>query len=157
MLPDWSSCVSADARCKTNAKADIILLVDGSWSIGRLNFRTIRNFIARTVSVFDIGPQRVQIGKYLSVLPLTTITFDCHYRMNHFETLNKKSSFVVYHLKSLFLQVWLSTAETQRQSGTSTPTQLESRCSTLLLPCRTKEATLWQVIEGWPNQWPPLR
>ncbi|XP_029705380.1 collagen alpha-1(XII) chain isoform X1 [Takifugu rubripes] len=56
-FPDYS-----DARCKTNAKADIILLVDGSWSIGRLNFKTIRNFIARTVSVFDIGPQRVQIG-----------------------------------------------------------------------------------------------
>lgn len=57
----WSN-VSADAQCKTNAKADIILLVDGSWSIGRMNFKTIRNFIARTVGVFDIGPDRVQIG-----------------------------------------------------------------------------------------------
>lgn len=37
-------------------------MVDGSWSIGRMNFKTIRNFIARTVSVFDIGPNRVQIG-----------------------------------------------------------------------------------------------
>lgn len=54
--------ISADTQCKTNAKADIILLVDGSWSIGRMNFKTIRNFIARTVSVFDIGPKRVQIG-----------------------------------------------------------------------------------------------
>lgn len=41
--------------------------MDGSWSIGRLNFKTIRNFIARTVSVFDIGPNRVQIGKFLQV------------------------------------------------------------------------------------------
>ncbi|XP_059211841.1 collagen alpha-1(XII) chain [Centropristis striata] len=49
-------------ECKTTAKADIILLVDGSWSIGRINFKTIRNFIARMVSVFDIGPERVQIG-----------------------------------------------------------------------------------------------
>ncbi|TRY57351.1 hypothetical protein DNTS_024942 [Danionella cerebrum] len=49
--------------CKTTAKADIILLVDGSWSIGRLNFKTIRAFIARMVGVFDIGPDRVQIGK----------------------------------------------------------------------------------------------
>uniref|UniRef100_A0A8D0DBV3 Collagen alpha-1(XII) chain n=1 Tax=Sander lucioperca TaxID=283035 RepID=A0A8D0DBV3_SANLU len=49
-------------RCKTNAQADIVLLVDGSWSIGRLNFKTIRAFIARMVGVFDIGPERVQIG-----------------------------------------------------------------------------------------------
>uniref|UniRef100_A0A672YMG0 Collagen type XII alpha 1 chain n=1 Tax=Sphaeramia orbicularis TaxID=375764 RepID=A0A672YMG0_9TELE len=49
-------------QCKTTAKADMVLLVDGSWSIGRINFKTIRNFIARMVSVFDIGPDRVQIG-----------------------------------------------------------------------------------------------
>ncbi|XP_049340727.1 collagen alpha-1(XII) chain isoform X3 [Astyanax mexicanus] len=51
-----------DAQCKTSAKADIILLVDGSWSIGRVNFKTIRSFIARMVGVFDIGPDKVQIG-----------------------------------------------------------------------------------------------
>ncbi|KAG7508225.1 collagen alpha-1(XII) chain-like isoform X2 [Solea senegalensis] len=50
------------AACKTAAKADIVLLVDGSWSIGRINFKTIRNFISRMVSVFDIGPDRVQIA-----------------------------------------------------------------------------------------------
>uniref|UniRef100_A0A4W5MSK6 Collagen alpha-1(XII) chain n=1 Tax=Hucho hucho TaxID=62062 RepID=A0A4W5MSK6_9TELE len=49
-------------ECKSQAKADIILLVDGSWSIGRLNFKTIRAFIARIVGVFDIGPDRVMIG-----------------------------------------------------------------------------------------------
>uniref|UniRef100_A0A4W5Q7W7 Collagen, type XII, alpha 1b n=1 Tax=Hucho hucho TaxID=62062 RepID=A0A4W5Q7W7_9TELE len=48
--------------CKSQAKADIILLVDGSWSIGRLNFKTIRAFIARIVGVFDISPERVMIG-----------------------------------------------------------------------------------------------
>uniref|UniRef100_A0A8D0CJY5 Collagen type XII alpha 1 chain n=1 Tax=Scleropages formosus TaxID=113540 RepID=A0A8D0CJY5_SCLFO len=48
--------------CKTQAQADIVLLVDGSWSIGRLNFKTIRAFIARMVGVFDISPDRVQIG-----------------------------------------------------------------------------------------------
>nr|XP_043903464.1 collagen alpha-1(XII) chain-like isoform X1 [Solea senegalensis] len=51
-----------DVKCKTNAQADIVLLVDGSWSIGRLNFKTIRAFIARMVGVFDISPERVQIG-----------------------------------------------------------------------------------------------
>lgn len=54
-----------DAQCKTTAKADIVLLVDGSWSIGRLNFKTIRTFIARMVGVFDIGPDKVQIGEGL--------------------------------------------------------------------------------------------
>uniref|UniRef100_A0A8C8FYT6 Collagen alpha-1(XII) chain n=1 Tax=Oncorhynchus tshawytscha TaxID=74940 RepID=A0A8C8FYT6_ONCTS len=49
-------------ECKSQAKADIILLVDGSWSIGRLNFKTIRAFIARIVGVFDIHPDRVMIG-----------------------------------------------------------------------------------------------
>lgn len=52
-----------DVTCKTTAQADIVLLVDGSWSIGRLNFKTIRAFIRRMVGVFDIGPDRVQIGK----------------------------------------------------------------------------------------------
>nr|XP_029533077.1 collagen alpha-1(XII) chain-like isoform X5 [Oncorhynchus nerka] len=51
-----------EAKCKSQAKADIILLVDGSWSIGRLNFKTIRAFIARIVGVFDINPDRVMIG-----------------------------------------------------------------------------------------------
>ncbi|XP_061479123.1 collagen alpha-1(XII) chain isoform X1 [Rhineura floridana] len=49
-------------ECQTRAEADIVLLVDGSWSIGRLNFKTIRSFIARIVEVFDIGPDKVQIA-----------------------------------------------------------------------------------------------
>ncbi|XP_029984108.1 LOW QUALITY PROTEIN: collagen alpha-1(XII) chain-like [Sphaeramia orbicularis] len=60
--PDPPPIGSSDTQCKTTAKADMVLLVDGSWSIGRINFKTIRNFIARMVSVFDIGPDRVQIG-----------------------------------------------------------------------------------------------
>ncbi|XP_036840756.1 collagen alpha-1(XII) chain isoform X8 [Oncorhynchus mykiss] len=57
-----SSVEAQEAKCKSQAKADIILLVDGSWSIGRLNFKTIRAFIARIVGVFDISPERVMIG-----------------------------------------------------------------------------------------------
>ncbi|XP_042634306.1 collagen alpha-1(XII) chain-like isoform X6 [Cyprinus carpio] len=52
----------SEKQCVTTAKADIVLLVDGSWSIGRLNFKTIRSFIGRMVGVFDIGPDKVQIG-----------------------------------------------------------------------------------------------
>ena len=54
----------AGPQCKSAAKADFILLVDGSWSIGRLNFKTIRSFIARMVGVFDVSPERVQIGAF---------------------------------------------------------------------------------------------
>ncbi|KAK7142863.1 hypothetical protein R3I94_012270 [Phoxinus phoxinus] len=57
-----NSVEAQDVTCKTTAQADIVLLVDGSWSIGRLNFKTIRAFIGRMVGVFDIGPDRVQIG-----------------------------------------------------------------------------------------------
>ncbi|XP_018587674.1 collagen alpha-1(XII) chain isoform X3 [Scleropages formosus] len=57
-----SSVEAQEVACRTTAQADIVLLVDGSWSIGRLNFKTIRAFISRMVGVFDIGPDRVQIG-----------------------------------------------------------------------------------------------
>ncbi|XP_034431804.1 collagen alpha-1(XII) chain isoform X3 [Hippoglossus hippoglossus] len=57
-----SSIDAQGVRCKTNSQADIVVLVDGSWSIGRLNFKTIRAFISRMVGVFDISPERVQIG-----------------------------------------------------------------------------------------------
>nr|XP_012997177.1 collagen alpha-1(XII) chain isoform X1 [Cavia porcellus] len=54
--------LSSGMECLTRAEADIVLLVDGSWSIGRTNFRTVRSFISRIVEVFEIGPKRVQIG-----------------------------------------------------------------------------------------------
>ncbi|XP_072221652.1 collagen alpha-1(XII) chain isoform X2 [Leuresthes tenuis] len=60
--PDSPPMEAPNVMCKTTAQADIVLLVDGSWSIGRLNFKTIRAFIGRMVGVFDIGPDRVQIG-----------------------------------------------------------------------------------------------
>uniref|UniRef100_A0A8C5SH65 Collagen alpha-1(XII) chain n=1 Tax=Laticauda laticaudata TaxID=8630 RepID=A0A8C5SH65_LATLA len=49
-------------ECKTRTEADIVLLVDGSWSIGRTHFKTIRSFIGSIVQVFDIGPDRVQVA-----------------------------------------------------------------------------------------------
>ncbi len=71
-----TSRLSAETQCKTTAKADIVLLVDGSWSIGRINFKTIRNFISRMVSVFEISPDRVQIGNIFTfiIVHTTTIT-----------------------------------------------------------------------------------
>ncbi|XP_056277924.1 collagen alpha-1(XX) chain isoform X2 [Pseudoliparis swirei] len=49
-------------ECDSGAAADIVLLVDGSWSIGRTNFRRVRDFLEGLITPFHIGPDRVQIG-----------------------------------------------------------------------------------------------
>ncbi|XP_041660859.1 uncharacterized protein LOC121521171 [Cheilinus undulatus] len=50
------------ARCKTIAKGDIVMLVDGSGSVGLDNFKIICDVITRIVEAFNIGPEKVQIG-----------------------------------------------------------------------------------------------
>ncbi|XP_026171895.1 uncharacterized protein LOC113135819 [Mastacembelus armatus] len=54
--------ISEGARCETTDKADIVLLVDVSWSIGSRGFSMIKSFISRLVNVFNIRSDRVQIG-----------------------------------------------------------------------------------------------
>uniref|UniRef100_A0A3Q4HZW5 Collagen alpha-1(XIV) chain-like n=1 Tax=Neolamprologus brichardi TaxID=32507 RepID=A0A3Q4HZW5_NEOBR len=49
-------------ECASDAAADIVLLVDGSWSIGRINFRRVRDFLEGLVTPFHIGPNHIQIG-----------------------------------------------------------------------------------------------
>uniref|UniRef100_A0A8C6UGW9 Collagen type XIV alpha 1 chain n=1 Tax=Neogobius melanostomus TaxID=47308 RepID=A0A8C6UGW9_9GOBI len=48
--------------CRTEAIADIIILVDGSWSIGRLNFRLVRMFLENLVHAFDVQFDKTRIG-----------------------------------------------------------------------------------------------
>ncbi|XP_051263071.1 collagen alpha-1(XIV) chain-like [Dicentrarchus labrax] len=48
--------------CHTEAIADIVILVDGSWSIGRLNFRLVRMFLENLVNAFDVGIDKTRIG-----------------------------------------------------------------------------------------------
>ncbi|XP_031709277.1 collagen alpha-1(XIV) chain isoform X4 [Anarrhichthys ocellatus] len=48
--------------CHTEAIADIVILVDGSWSIGRLNFRLVRTFLENLVDAFDVGIDKTRIG-----------------------------------------------------------------------------------------------
>lgn len=48
--------------CTQEAVADIVFLVDGSWSIGTENFKQIRRFLSTLVNSFDVGPNHVQIG-----------------------------------------------------------------------------------------------
>ena len=48
--------------CKTPAIADIVILVDGSWSIGRINFRLVRSFLEKLVSAFSVEFDKTRIG-----------------------------------------------------------------------------------------------
>lgn len=48
--------------CTTPAIADIVILVDGSWSIGRINFRLVRMFLENLVNAFDVGIDKTRIG-----------------------------------------------------------------------------------------------
>ena len=48
--------------CKQEVKADIVFLVDGSWSIGTENFQQIRDFLYTLVNSFSVGPNQVRIG-----------------------------------------------------------------------------------------------
>ncbi|XP_077382117.1 collagen alpha-1(XIV) chain isoform X2 [Festucalex cinctus] len=48
--------------CHTESIADIVILVDGSWSIGRLNFRLVRMFLENLVNAFDVGIDKIRIG-----------------------------------------------------------------------------------------------
>ncbi|XP_067433202.1 collagen alpha-6(VI) chain-like [Thunnus thynnus] len=65
----WSSGLQAEdkhqstgSQCESTAKADIVLLVDGSGSIGSEDYENIKSFLNQTVSNFNIGPDKVQIG-----------------------------------------------------------------------------------------------
>ncbi|XP_069790511.1 collagen alpha-3(VI) chain-like isoform X2 [Narcine bancroftii] len=42
--------------------ADIVFLVDASWSIGQENFQYVREFLFRVIKAFDIGENRFRFG-----------------------------------------------------------------------------------------------
>lgn len=45
-----------------DVQADVVLLVDGSYSIGLQNFAKVRAFLEILVNSFDIGPNKVQLS-----------------------------------------------------------------------------------------------
>uniref|UniRef100_A0A8D2KS13 Collagen type XX alpha 1 chain n=1 Tax=Varanus komodoensis TaxID=61221 RepID=A0A8D2KS13_VARKO len=49
-------------QCDASTATDIILLVDGSWSIGRNNFGLIREFLAALVAPFSISQDKIRVG-----------------------------------------------------------------------------------------------
>lgn len=54
--------------CKTPAIADIVILVDGSWSIGRINFRLVRAFLEKLVNAFSVEFDKTRIGKEFNLV-----------------------------------------------------------------------------------------
>ncbi|MBN3321774.1 COEA1 protein, partial [Atractosteus spatula] len=48
--------------CETTAPADIVLLVDGSWSIGRTNFKRVRDFLENLITPFNIASDKTRIA-----------------------------------------------------------------------------------------------
>ncbi|KAK1172363.1 collagen alpha-6(VI) chain-like [Acipenser oxyrinchus oxyrinchus] len=48
--------------CTQKAIADIVFLVDGSWSIGTENFKRVREFLYTLVNTLDVGEDKVRIG-----------------------------------------------------------------------------------------------
>ncbi|XP_075900293.1 collagen alpha-1(XIV) chain-like isoform X2 [Nelusetta ayraudi] len=48
--------------CRSSAPADLVLLVDGSWSIGRINFRLVRTFLENLVRAFQVDQDRTRVG-----------------------------------------------------------------------------------------------
>lgn len=80
--------------CHTEATADIVVLVDGSWSIGRLNFRLVRMFLENLVNAFDVGIDKTRIGGFLllsflnrQVIFETNTVFRCLCRYFFFYTI----------------------------------------------------------------------
>ncbi|XP_042273736.1 scavenger receptor cysteine-rich type 1 protein M130-like isoform X1 [Thunnus maccoyii] len=67
----WSSGLQAEDKhqsmgfqCESTVKADIMLLVEIYESTGLEDYRNIKSFLTQIVSIFDIGPDKVQIGLY---------------------------------------------------------------------------------------------
>lgn len=49
-------------ECSFSAVADMVFLVDGSWSVGRPNFKHVRSFISATAGAFQIGADKTRVG-----------------------------------------------------------------------------------------------
>ncbi|XP_041060745.1 collagen alpha-1(XIV) chain-like [Carcharodon carcharias] len=49
-------------KCQLSTAADIIILIDGSWSIGRVNFRLVRQFLINLITPFHVAMNGIRIG-----------------------------------------------------------------------------------------------
>lgn len=55
-------CARLECSLGVDVQADVVLLVDGSYSIGLANFAKVRAFLEVLVNTFDIGKDKVQIS-----------------------------------------------------------------------------------------------
>uniref|UniRef100_A0A3B3DLX4 Collagen, type XIV, alpha 1a n=1 Tax=Oryzias melastigma TaxID=30732 RepID=A0A3B3DLX4_ORYME len=66
-----------------DVQADVVLLVDGSYSIGLQNFAKVREFLEVLVKSFDIGPNKIQISLVqYSRDPHTEFALNTHHDIN---------------------------------------------------------------------------
>ncbi|XP_053309723.1 collagen alpha-1(XX) chain [Spea bombifrons] len=49
-------------HCDTTSEWDVMLLVDSSWSVGRSNFRLVKNFLGGILGPFHISRDKIRIG-----------------------------------------------------------------------------------------------
>lgn len=49
-------------ECPVSAVSDLVFLIDGSWSVGRPNFKYIRSFVSAVAGAFPIGKDRTRVG-----------------------------------------------------------------------------------------------
>ncbi|XP_062981116.1 collagen alpha-1(XXI) chain isoform X1 [Elgaria multicarinata webbii] len=63
LLHDYISAEDGDIRssCRT-APADLVFILDGSYSVGPENFEIIKRWLVNITSNFDIGPKFIQVG-----------------------------------------------------------------------------------------------
>uniref|UniRef100_A0A8C5PNE2 VWFA domain-containing protein n=1 Tax=Leptobrachium leishanense TaxID=445787 RepID=A0A8C5PNE2_9ANUR len=54
--------LSQKTVCTEATTADIVFLVDGSWSIGIKNFQTMQDFLYTLINGFDVGLNNIRIG-----------------------------------------------------------------------------------------------
>ncbi|XP_063160042.1 collagen alpha-6(VI) chain-like [Candoia aspera] len=62
ILTTWCYTDAQTTVCREASVADIVFMVDGSWSIGLKNFKIIRDFLYTLVNSFDIGKDKIQVG-----------------------------------------------------------------------------------------------
>ncbi|CAM9373230.1 unnamed protein product [Lampetra planeri] len=54
--------ITTQLACSKASVADIVFLIDGSWSIGNINFQQMRSFLYTLVEGLDVAPDKVRVG-----------------------------------------------------------------------------------------------
>lgn len=62
MLYYRSLCCLFSSECSASAVADLVFLVDGSWSMGQENFKHVRSFMSAMAGAFAIGEDKSRVA-----------------------------------------------------------------------------------------------